>query len=51
MRALPSSAVLLAFAIDTRVEVWLDPGRHHLPVRIRLSNERGGEALDFVLRP
>lgn len=36
---------------DTRVDVWLDPGRHHLPVRIRLSSERGGEALDFVLRP
>ena len=36
---------------DTRVEVWLDPGRHHLPARIRLSSERGGEALDFLLRP
>lgn len=36
---------------DTRVEVWLDPGRHHLPVRIRLSSDRGAEAMDFVLRP
>ena len=36
---------------DTRVEVWLDPARHHLPARIRLSSERGAEALDFVLKP
>jgi hypothetical protein len=36
---------------DTHVDVWLDPGRHHLPVRIRLSNDRGAEALEFVLRP
>lgn len=36
---------------DTRVEVWLDPERHHLPARIRLSSERGAEALEFVLKP
>lgn len=36
---------------DTRVEIWLDPGRHHLPARIRLSSDRGGDALEFVLRP
>lgn len=36
---------------DTAVEVWLDPGRHHLPVRMRLSNGRDGEALQFVLIP
>jgi hypothetical protein len=35
---------------DTRVEVWLDPGRHHLPVRMKLSSERG-DSLEFVLRP
>jgi len=36
---------------DTGVEVWLDPARHHLPVRMRLSNGRDGEALQFVLIP
>lgn len=36
---------------DTRVDIWLDPGRHHLPARIRLSSDRGGDALEFVLRP
>lgn len=34
---------------DTRVEIWLDPARHHLPVRARLSAAGGGEALEMVL--
>jgi hypothetical protein len=33
---------------DTRVEVWLDPAEHHLPVRARLSN--GGDALELLLQ-
>lgn len=37
---------------DTRVDVWLDPAHHHLPVRVRLQH-RGGEgegaSTDFVL--
>jgi hypothetical protein len=36
---------------DTSVQVWLDPARHHLPVRLRLSNGRDGDALLFVLVP
>ena len=35
---------------DTLVEVWLDPARHHLPVRARLTEGRGGEALELVLQ-
>jgi Protein of unknown function (DUF3108). len=34
---------------DTRVELWLDPARHHLPVRVRLSAAGGGEALEMAL--
>ncbi|WP_028997372.1 DUF3108 domain-containing protein [Azohydromonas australica] len=34
---------------DTRVEIWLDPARHHLPVRARLSAAGGGDALEMVL--
>jgi hypothetical protein len=34
---------------DTRVEVWLDAGRHHLPVRVRLTPVPGGEPLDMRL--
>lgn len=34
---------------DTRVEVWLDPARHHLPVRMRLSSVEGGEGNEFLL--
>jgi hypothetical protein len=32
---------------DTRAEVWLDPARHHLPVRLRLSNPPAGEGLEL----
>ena len=28
---------------DLRVEVWLDPQRHHLPVQLRLSNGAGDD--------
>ena len=36
---------------DTQVEVWLDPARHHLPVRLKLSTAGGGESLEFLLKP
>jgi len=35
---------------DTRVEVWLDPARHYLPVRARLSNGSDAQALQLMLR-
>lgn len=35
---------------DTRVEVWLDPARHHLPVRLRLTQPQSGDSNEFVLR-
>jgi len=35
---------------DTEVEVWLDPARHHLPVRLRLAVPQTGESTDFMLR-
>lgn len=35
---------------DTRVDVWLDPARHHLPVRLRVQNRAEGEPTDFVLQ-
>lgn len=34
---------------DTRVDVWLDPARHHLPVRLRLQNRADGPGTDFEL--
>ncbi|NML13814.1 DUF3108 domain-containing protein [Azohydromonas sp. G-1-1-14] len=34
---------------DTRVEFWLDPARHYLPVRARLSSAGGGDALELML--
>ena len=34
---------------DTQVEVWLDPVRHHLPVRARLSTPPAGETLELLL--
>ena len=37
-------------AYDTRAEVWLDPARHYLPVRARLSNASDRDALLLVLR-
>lgn len=36
---------------DTLVEVWLDPARHHLPARLKLSTAGGGDSLEFLLRP
>jgi hypothetical protein len=36
---------------DTRVEVWLDPRRHHLPVRLKLGNATGNDALELLLQP
>lgn len=37
---------------DTRIEVWLDPAQHHLPVRALLSNlDDGREALEWLRRP
>ena len=35
---------------DTGVEVWLDPARHHLPVRARLTAAPDGAALELLLR-
>jgi hypothetical protein len=35
---------------DTGVEVWLDPARHHLPVRATIRNGGEGEALELRLR-
>ncbi|MBL8308726.1 MAG: DUF3108 domain-containing protein [Rubrivivax sp.] len=35
---------------DTRVDVWLDPARHHLPVRLRLQNRAEGEVTEFALQ-
>ncbi len=35
---------------DTRVEVWLDPALHHLPVRVRLITAATGEGNEFVLK-
>jgi hypothetical protein len=36
---------------DTRVEVWLDPQREHLPVRARLTTVPGGQSLELRLAP
>ena len=33
---------------DTRVEVWLDPAAHHLPVRVLMGGFDGGEVQEFV---
>jgi hypothetical protein len=34
---------------DTRGELWLDPQRHHLPVRLTLSTiGRAGEVVDSL---
>ena len=35
---------------DTQVEAWLDPARHHLPVRARLSNSPDADALELLLQ-
>jgi hypothetical protein len=34
---------------DLRAEVWLDPARHHLPVRVRLVATGSGEGTSFDL--
>jgi hypothetical protein len=34
---------------DTRVEVWLDPARHHLPIRARLTNVQENDTLELLL--
>jgi len=35
---------------DSRIEVWLDPARHFLPVRYRQSTEGQSDVLDLVLQ-
>jgi len=35
---------------DTRVEVWLDPLRHHLPVRATLATSSAGEELELLVQ-
>lgn len=35
---------------DTRVQVWLDPSRHYLPVRLLLQAPPGRESTEFLLR-
>jgi hypothetical protein len=35
---------------DVRVEVWLDPLRHHLPLRARWTALPSGESTDLLLR-
>jgi len=34
---------------DTRVEVWLDQARQHLPVRVLLTTLPGGQPLELAL--
>jgi hypothetical protein len=34
---------------DTQAEIWLDPARMHLPVRMRLVVRPTGEGTDFLL--
>ena len=34
---------------DTRVEVWLDPARHHLPARLRMGPPSGADGLVLSL--
>ena len=54
---LPAGAVAMAVHLtreprrpyDTQVEAWLDPARHHLPVRARLTVLPGGETLELSL--
>ena len=35
---------------DTQIEVWLDPARNHLPVKVRQGVSQGGEATELLLR-
>jgi hypothetical protein len=54
---LPAGALAMALHLtreprrpyDTQVEAWLDPARHHLPVRARLTVLPGGETLELSL--
>ena len=36
---------------DLRVQVWLDPVHHHLPVLLRLSVVPGGAVLELLAEP
>jgi len=36
---------------DTRVELWADPARHHLPVRMRLQARSAADGTEFLLAP
>ena len=36
---------------DHRIEVWLDPARHHLPVRVLFTPVPTGESTDMTLSP
>ena len=55
--ALPSGTTAQAVVLkrepsrpyDTRIEIWLDPSRQHLPVRVRLSPVPDGLATEFRL--
>jgi hypothetical protein len=35
---------------DTSVEVWLDPARHHLPIRAKLG-ANDGDSLELLMQP
>ena len=37
-------------AYDRLVEVWLDPARHHLPLRARITANAGGDVFELLLR-
>jgi hypothetical protein len=34
---------------DTRIEVWLDPARHHLPAKVRMSIPQTGDMTEFAM--
>jgi hypothetical protein len=33
---------------DTQVEIWLDPARHYLPIKVRIGNPPDGETLELL---
>lgn len=35
---------------DTLVEIWLDPARHHLPAKVRMSIPQTGDMTEFSLQ-
>lgn len=35
---------------DLLADVWLDPARHHLPVRVQLSQGEDGDVIEMLLR-